>query len=82
MNATITCWTYSVTIMTTNDDFVAAVREMRRLQREYFKTRHPNTLAFAKKAERKVDGMLEELSGEKKPEYEYVGNLFKTSSNG
>lgn len=74
MNATITCWTYSVTIMTANDEFVAAVAEMRRLQREYFKTRHPNTLAFAKKAERKVDGMLEGFLAGEKPEQ--VGNLF------
>lgn len=41
------------------DKFIEAVREMRRLQKEYFNTRDPYTLCYAKKAEREVDKMLE-----------------------
>ena len=40
------------------NEFIAAVEEMRRLQREYFKYRSSGTLQEAKAAERKVDQMI------------------------
>lgn len=39
-------------------DFVTMVEEMRRLQREYFRTRQSGVLQEAKQAERKVDQMI------------------------
>lgn len=38
--------------------FVTLVEEMRRLQREYFRTRQSGVLHDAKQAERKVDQMI------------------------
>lgn len=40
------------------NEFVKAVEEMRRLQREYFRTRQSGVLQDAKQAERKVDQMI------------------------
>ena len=40
------------------NEFISAVEEMRRLQREYFKFRSNGTLQEAKQAERKVDQMI------------------------
>ncbi len=49
--------------------FLAAVAAMRRLQREYFKTRSPEILQQSKAAEREVDAMIQQqLKGQ--------GNLF------
>ena len=42
-------------------DFVNKVAEMRRLQKEYFKTRHPLVLREAKVIEKQVDQELEKL---------------------
>lgn len=44
--------------------FVAAVAEMRRLQREYFRTRGSGVLAAAKEAEREVDRMLKKMQSD------------------
>lgn len=53
-----------------NPDFFAAVATMRRLQREYFKTRSPEILQQSKAAEREVDAMIrQQLKGQ--------GNLFE-----
>jgi len=41
------------------EDFLAKVAEMRRLQKEYFKSRDPFTLRAAKKAESEVDTFLQ-----------------------
>ena len=43
------------------NDFISAVEEMRRLQREYFRTRQSGVLQEAKQAERKVDQMLDDF---------------------
>lgn len=40
------------------NEFVKVVEEMRRLQREYFRTRQSGVLHEAKQAERKVDQMI------------------------
>ena len=40
------------------NEFVTMVEEMRRLQREYFRTRQSGVLQDAKQAERKVDQMI------------------------
>ena len=42
-------------------DFVNKVAEMRRLQKEYFKTRYPLVLREAKALEKQVDQELEKL---------------------
>ena len=41
--------------------FLNAVSEMRRLQREYFRTRKPATLQACKEAEKRVDEMCAAL---------------------
>jgi hypothetical protein len=40
------------------EDFIAKVAEMRRLQKEYFRSRDPHTLMACKKAEREIDDIL------------------------
>lgn len=51
-----------------NPDFFAAVATMRRLQREYFKTRSPDILQQSKAAEREVDAMIQQqLKGQGNP---------------
>ena len=42
------------------DEFREAVRQMRSLQKQYFKTREHKTLNESKAAEKKVDEMLNE----------------------
>lgn len=42
------------------ETFVAAVKDMRQLQKKYFETRNPNVLTNARKAERVVDRLLDE----------------------
>lgn len=39
----------------------AAVAQMRKWQKEYFRTRNPQALNEARRLEKKVDRMLEEL---------------------
>jgi hypothetical protein len=41
------------------EDFIAKVAEMRRLQKEYFRSRDPYTLRAAKAAETEVDTFLQ-----------------------
>jgi hypothetical protein len=41
------------------EEFVNAVKEMRRLQRQYFSTRNKNVLQRSKDAEREVDKMIQ-----------------------
>ena len=41
--------------------FVDAVKNMRRLQKEYFATRDPHTLTEARRTERLVDRLLDEI---------------------
>lgn len=41
-------------------DFVAAVAEMRRLQKEYFSKRDSRVLTAARKAEKEIDKFLKE----------------------
>ena len=41
-----------------NNEFTEAVREMRTLQKRYFKERSGTILSLAKKAERRVDELL------------------------
>ena len=41
------------------EEFTKAVREMRKWQKEYFRTRHPRAMELAKKYEKQVDEMLE-----------------------
>ena len=43
-----------------HETFVAAVKDMRQLQKKYFETRNPNVLTNARKAERVVDRLLNE----------------------
>ena len=43
-----------------HETFVAAVKDMRQLQKKYFETRNPNVLTNARKAERVVDRLLEQ----------------------
>jgi len=43
------------------DTIVKRVRDMRRMQKEYFRTRSANILASCKEAERDVDRLLKEL---------------------
>ena len=43
------------------DSFIDAVKEMRKLQKEYFVTRDSNVLTNAKKAERVVDRLLDKM---------------------
>ena len=50
------------------NEFVSAVEEMRRLQKEYFKYRSSGTLQEAKQAERKVDQMLADFRKNKTQE--------------
>lgn len=40
------------------DEFVKTVQEMRKYQKEYFKTRNKVALAKSKELERKLDNML------------------------
>lgn len=40
------------------EDFIVKVAEMRRLQKEYFRSRDPHSLQAAKKAESEVDSFL------------------------
>ena len=42
----------------TLNEFISMVEDMRRLQREYFRTRQSGVLQEAKQAERKVDQMI------------------------
>ena len=42
-------------------EFIEAVRKMRQFQKDYFNTRDPYTLCYAKKAEREVDKLLESI---------------------
>lgn len=46
------------------NEFVEAVSKMRRLQSEYFATRSMVVLVDARKAEKRVDALLDELTGE------------------
>ena len=43
------------------NSFIDAVKEMRKLQKEYFVTRDSNVLTNAKKAERVVDRLLDTM---------------------
>ena len=43
------------------DTFVGKVREMRRMQKDYFRTGSANILAACKETERDVDRLLKEL---------------------
>ena len=43
------------------DTIVSRVRDMRRMQKDYFRTRRTNVLASCKEAERDVDRLLKEL---------------------
>lgn len=43
------------------DTIVSRVRDMRRMQKDYFRTRSANILASCKEAERDVDRLLKEL---------------------
>ena len=43
------------------DTIVSRVRDMRRMQKDYFRTRSANVLASCKEAERDVDRLLKEL---------------------
>ena len=43
------------------DTIVGKVREMRRMQKDYFRTRSANILAACKETERDVDRLLKEL---------------------
>lgn len=43
-------------------EFVDAVRKMRQFQKDYFATRDPNTLCYARRAEKEIDAMLEKIS--------------------
>lgn len=43
-------------------EFVEAVRKMRQFQKDYFATRDPNTLCYARRAEKEIDAMLEKIS--------------------
>lgn len=44
-----------------HETFVRAVAEMRRCQRQYFKTRDPRALDQSKEAERKVDKLVSQF---------------------
>nr|DAG16995.1 MAG TPA: red chlorophyll catabolite reductase [Caudoviricetes sp.] len=44
------------------DEFIKTVQEMRKCQKEYFKTRDKVILAKSKELERKVDNMLSNLA--------------------
>lgn len=43
------------------DDFIKLVEEMRKLQKQYFKTRDRDVLIRSKEAERKVDIFIKDL---------------------
>lgn len=47
--------------MTTFEEFVELVEEMRHAQREYFRTRRFSTLEQARRAEKKVDAVCARL---------------------
>jgi hypothetical protein len=47
------------------DQFINEVRLMRKWQREYFKTRSPEALRYAKSYEKRVDEALERIEQEK-----------------
>ena len=42
------------------DEFMEAVREMRKWQKEYFRTRAPRALELSRQYEKKVDTMVED----------------------
>jgi hypothetical protein len=46
----------------TNEVFIAKVREMRAMQKQYFKTRDRAALESSKQFEREVDGMLAKMA--------------------
>lgn len=48
-----------------NKEFIENVREMRRWQKEYFKTRDYKVLAKAKNYEKSVDEMLKYIEAER-----------------
>ena len=56
-----------------NKQFVQQVAEMRRLQKEYFKTRHPLVLREAKVIENAIDKQLETMV---EPQQNPQGKLF------
>jgi len=43
------------------DDFIKLVEEMRKLQKQYFKTRDRDVLIRSKESERKVDTFIKDL---------------------
>lgn len=45
-------------------DFVTAVREMRKYQKRYFRTKDANDYAKARELERQVDDMLSKMNGQ------------------
>lgn len=51
----------------TTEDLAAIVRQMRKLQRDYFRTRDQGTLRESKDMERRVDAALEHLAGTAQP---------------
>ena len=56
------------------NEFFAAVKEMRALQQQYFKTRHPTHLHNAKAMETLVDSLLVKIPEQLKPKQQ---ELFK-----
>ena len=44
-----------------NEEFVDAVRQMRKWQKEYFRTRQPRVMEEAKVWEKKVDALLDRI---------------------
>lgn len=44
-----------------SEELVNAVRNMRRWQKEYFRTRHPRAMDEAKVWEKKVDAILDKI---------------------
>ncbi|MBQ7508662.1 MAG: hypothetical protein IJT52_04975 [Spirochaetales bacterium] len=45
-------------------DFVTAVREMRKYQKRYFRTKDANDYVKARELERQVDDMLSKMNGQ------------------
>ncbi len=61
----------------THDEFLRIVREMRRRQINYFKTRCGDDLDFAKKAEKQVDAAIKEILTKS-----YQPTLFQEDAHG
>ena len=65
------------TMKPTTDEIINAVTEMRRCQKEFFKTRDASYLRRAKELEKQVDELIDQYNGKPQPQDTNQLNIFQ-----